>query len=582
MACAKIKKIFAIFFKSTLGMFTFGALIGFIFFVLFCGLAIVNPTYTDWIFYSVTHDTAQHFIGWQFFRADSTGGIINGLAYPVGLPITFMDSIPLLAFPFKIISGFLPGDFQYFGIWAIACYMMMGGLAAVLMKKIWQKIFGNSGMLLWQILFVAAGALIFVLSPVLLARTLYHSALAAQWLILLGFILIWDANHFSKKWKFIIAWSLTLAVTVLIHPYFLPMIGSMMLIAAARNINRLSLRSVLDLIIKILIPILTAIILFWAIGGFSLGSGAEVHDLDEKGFNLLSFTNANGYSSLVPGYSNASSSPETMMWLGLGVWLMITLIVIGNITKFNRIIENYLQRFKEHFGRNSLITFAFVGLLIFSIGVRVDFGSVTLFQYSVPDKVYEIWSAFRAAAREAWPFYYLTILVAIYGLARLVNNAKLSVKKRVMIASTGLLVIGLIQFTDLWFSQKAMSKRESFSQIQNVSTRQFQAIDISDLVTTQKNLVMLDTDFRGDMTGTYKIGQTALRKGLTLNIGFFARIPNEIWTIQDQWRDKVRSGQLHQDDLASNILATNDKGLAMTAASYYTVELRDGFYFILK
>jgi uncharacterized membrane protein len=70
------------------------------------------------------------------------------------------------------------------------------------------------------------------------------------------------------------------------------MIGSMMLIAAARNMNRFSLRSVLDLIIKILIPILTAIILFWAIGGFSLGSGAEVHDLDEKGFNLLSFTNA--------------------------------------------------------------------------------------------------------------------------------------------------------------------------------------------------------------------------------------------------------------------------------------------------
>ncbi len=569
-------------FSKPIGSFTIGAAVGILFFGLYFGLSIVNPGYTDWIFYSVTHDTTQHFIGWEFFRSDSTGGVINGLAYPVGLPITFMDSIPLLAFPFKLIAGILPANFQYFGIWAISCYVLMGGFAAVIIEKVWRKVFPAKQLSIWKISFVAAGALIFVLSPMVLARTLYHPALAAQWLILLGFILIWDAKYFSKKWKFIFIWSVVLIMSVLIHPYFLPMMGAMMLVAGLNNIDKISWRSIFSLAIKIVLPAIFAIVVFWAIGGLSLGSGAEVRDLSEKGFNLLSFANSSGYSSLIPSYANASSSPESMMWLGVGIWLAIIVVIAGHAKNAKLIVKKMIHRYRLHLGRNNLIVMIAVGLLIFSIGVRVDLGPITLFQYNVPDKIYEIWSAFRAAAREAWPFYYLAVLLTIYGLARLVNNANLSVKRRIMIASAGLLVVGLVQFIDLWNSPKATTKRESFSQIQNVNSRQFRPIDISDLVTTQKHLVILDADFRGDMSGTYRIAQTALNNDLTLNIGFFARIPDEIWMQQGEWRNKVLSAELPTSDQIDYIFATKDKELSVRAASYYKVELRDGFYFILK
>ena len=131
------------FLRSPVGVFVIGALIGFIFFAAFYGLTIVNPGYTDWIFQPITHDTAQHFIGWEFFRADSTGGMINGLAYPEGLPVTFMDAIPLLAFPFKWLSAWLPANFQYFGLWALGCYVSMGGVAAVLTRKVWLALFAK-------------------------------------------------------------------------------------------------------------------------------------------------------------------------------------------------------------------------------------------------------------------------------------------------------------------------------------------------------------------------------------------------------------------------------------------------------
>ena len=63
--------------------FIAGALVGLAFFAIFYGLDIVNPTNTNWIWQGITHDTAQHQLGWEFYRADSTGGIINGLCYSV-------------------------------------------------------------------------------------------------------------------------------------------------------------------------------------------------------------------------------------------------------------------------------------------------------------------------------------------------------------------------------------------------------------------------------------------------------------------------------------------------------------------
>jgi len=99
------------FFSSPFGAFLLGAAAATVFFGLQFGFSIVNPLATDWIWHGVTHDTAQHFIGWEFFRASGSGAVINGLAYPEGLPVTFMDAIPLIALPLKLMAGILPANF---------------------------------------------------------------------------------------------------------------------------------------------------------------------------------------------------------------------------------------------------------------------------------------------------------------------------------------------------------------------------------------------------------------------------------------------------------------------------------------
>ena len=105
---SNIKKWLHTFIKSPFAAFIVGALIGLIFFAWFYGLDIVNPTYTDWIWHPITHDTAQHQLGWEFLRQDSDGLMINGLAYPVGLSAVFMDVIPLFALIFKPFVAWLP------------------------------------------------------------------------------------------------------------------------------------------------------------------------------------------------------------------------------------------------------------------------------------------------------------------------------------------------------------------------------------------------------------------------------------------------------------------------------------------
>ena len=507
--------------------------------------------------------------------------MINGLAYPEGLPVTFMDAIPLLAFPFKWLSAWLPANFQYFGLWALGCYVLMGGVAAVLTRKIWLALFAKKSdqKSLWQLLFVAAGSLIFVVTPMLIARSLYHPALAAHWLILTGILLVWDAVKFKKAWSFVLAWGGLLMTAVLVHPYFVPMLGAMLVVAVVRMMPNFQWRSWLFAVIKIILPVAAMGLVFWSIGGFGLGSGAEIRDLSEKGFNLLSFANPSGFSALIPGFPNASTSSETLMWLGLGVWLMIIFVVVRLRGHYKNLWRRSIDRFQKHKLRNSLIAVVCLGLLIFAIGVSVDLGPITLFTYSVPQKIYEIWSAFRAAAREAWAFYYVVILLVIYAFSKVLLRYKTATP--VLIASC-LALVSFIQLSDIWFSEKATTRREGFTEIQQVDGPAFVAPEISDLVTTQRHLVMLDQGFRGDQSGTYKIAQAALANNLTLNIGFFARIPEPIWQQQADWRDKVKALTLTESDLEDNLFATADSGLASEIATTYRVERRGGFYFILQ
>lgn len=562
--------------------FLLGAMVGLIFFAAFYGLAVVNPTNVDWIWQSITHDTAQHQLGWEFYRADTNGATIYGLAYPSGLSMVFMDVIPLLALFFNLFGVNLPVNFQYFGIWGLLCYMLMGGLSAILIRYIWQNVTGGAQTKVWiQLLFVAAGSLIFVLSPMVMARSFYHPALAGQWLILLGFILIVYAGKFKSWLSLGAVWSAVLATAILVHPYFLPMMGVLLVLSVICYWTRLTgstkLRWV-KAVAMVLVPAVLSLLVFALMGGFSLGSGAEHYDLEEKGFNLLSFVNPGDYS-IIPAFPNKSSSPETMMWLGLGVIAMLVIAAILWRGSYRASWIKFRKFWNSHRGQCCLVMLFCVLLLVFAMGTRIDLGPITLLQYSVPDKIYELWSAFRAAAREAWPFYYATILLGIYWLAKGLTKCYWAKFRAPIALAIGLVLVAGLQLVDIANSPNAIAKRAGFVGITDKAP-EFTALELGDIYTGQKHLVALNDGFRGDQHGTYIIGRTALKYGMTLNTGFFARVPDEAKNGQEAWRRKFADGKVADDDLENNLFFTTDKNLADELSANYELVQIDNFYFI--
>ena len=549
-------------------VFALGALIGLIVFGFLYGFEVVNPTYTDWIWHGETHDTAQHQLGWEFYRAESSGGMIKRLAPPTGLSMIFMDVIPLVALIVKSLASVLPANFQYFGLWGLSCYILIGGLGALLVDAIWRRTrLAESTKLPWRWLAIGAGASFFVLSPIVLARSFYHPALAGQWIILLGILLVAEASGFKSAGHLTAIWMVVLTGAILIHPYFLPMMGALMALSAVRLIDRQGWSGRYRwrvLAIMTIVPAAVAVGIFYLIGGFSLGTGAEVYDLTDKGFNLLSFANPLGYSVL-PAFPNRSTSGETMMWLGLGVWLMLFLAAWlwrGNYRAAWLRLRRYWRRHRWMCRVGLTVSML---LLIFAVGVRIDVGPATLVQYSVPKPIYELWSAFRASAREAWVFYYTTILLAGYLFASGLTKWREHRRSRsagVIVVMVLLIVVG-VQAVDILASPRAIAKRRDFRQITGTSA-QFTPLDLGSIYHGQKQLIALDESFRGDQSGTYIIGRTALRYGMSLNAGFFARLPDRVRREQASWRAKLTTGQLTVHRLKSVVLFTGDDRIVKT------------------
>lgn len=549
-------------------VFALGALIGLIVFGFLYGFRIVSPTYTDWIWHSETHDTAQHQLGWEFYRAESSGGMIKRLVPPTGLSMVFMDVIPLVALIVKPLAGALPASFQYFGLWGLGCYILMGGLGALLVDTVWRRTrLAKSAGLPRHWLAIGAGASFFVLSPIVLARSFYHPALAGQWIILLGILLVVETPRLKSAGRLTAIWAAVLTGAILIHPYFLPMMGVLMVLSVVRLIDQQGWCGKCRwraLAIMTIVPATAAVGIFYLVGGFSLGTGAEVYDLADKGFNLLSFANPLGYSVL-PAFPNRSTSGETMMWLGLGVWLMLLLAAWlwrGNYRAAWLRLRQY-QRRHRWMCRVSLTVS--ILLLIFAVGVRIDVGPATLVQYSVPKPIYELWSAFRASAREAWAFYYATILLAGYFFASGLTKWRERHHGRsagVMVVMVLLIVVG-VQAVDILASPRAKAKRRDFRRITRTSA-QFTPLDLGSIYHGQKQLIAIDESFRGDQSGTYIIGRTALRYGMSLNAGFFARLPGRVRREQADWRAKLTTGQLTAHQLEDVVFFARDDQMVKT------------------
>ncbi|MCC6987708.1 MAG: hypothetical protein IT181_01835, partial [Acidobacteria bacterium] len=149
-----------------------GALIGAAFFAWVAGSRVLDPTEIDWL---MKGDWVPHYFGWHYFRVEPwhwPPGAVHGYYAPLGTSIGLTDSIPLIGYLLKPLSGWLPTPFQYLGPFLLASFALQGALGARLIGRRVESVSAQ-----------ALGAALFVLLPTLLIRV-GHAALCAHWLIL--------------------------------------------------------------------------------------------------------------------------------------------------------------------------------------------------------------------------------------------------------------------------------------------------------------------------------------------------------------------------------------------------------------
>ncbi len=365
------------------------------------GLRTLDPTNINWLM-SAYHDWGQHYLGWSFFRYESWTfplGTIENYNYPNGTNIGFTDSIPLVALLLKPFSSFLPDDFQYFGIWLLSCYFMLG----IYSFKVFR-------VLNIKPLYSLLATVIVIANPVLVFRGI-HPALCAQWLIVASFYYFLRNSKSNNAVSININQISLLAISALVTPYLTAMIAVFNVILPIKNYFFDKSLSKKLLCFFPIISFLIVLVIWYLLGMIGIQESINLASSDAynlMSFNLNSFYNSYGYfSEFLPKFEMLSDKQyEGFAYLGLGM-ILLTLIAITffviRVLKKKDTIKKIKKKYLLLFGAGFF-------LMLFAMTNQVSLNQKVLFEYPLPGFVEKLYYTFRATGRFIWVMYYLIFI----------------------------------------------------------------------------------------------------------------------------------------------------------------------------
>ena len=397
--------------NSLWSVFVIGALIGAVLFVALYGIRILDFTYTGWIYAQTGQDLVQHQLGFEFFRyADWQFpiGRHTSYGYPDGISVVYTDSIPLLAIFFKLFRGILPANFQYFGLWGIMSFMLQGGLSCVILKKYINRL---------SIIFVACP--FFVYSTGVIFRMYGHTALAGHWIILLAFYICVYKEKFKSLKSRIAVWSALTALCVMVHAYFIVMIGIIM-VGFLMN-DFIDYKKIYRVLLIFFSAVITTLGVFWLIGGFSSSSKISESGLGAYSMNINSIFNSMGLGKiLAPKPVYTPEQAEGFQYLGFGFLLLLP---IAGYYILSDLFDKE-QRKKINF-KNLIkcipIAFVCLALTILALSPKVTLNQRVIFDYTNCKFIMDKLAPFRATGRLFWPVFYIIVFVVIIYIAKKAN-----------------------------------------------------------------------------------------------------------------------------------------------------------------
>ncbi len=368
---------------------------------------VLNPLNYDWLM--SFGDGTTEYLSWQFYRNTAWQfpviGTLVGYDYPTITGIGLTGAIPLLAIPFKILSPFLPTDFQYFGLWFLACYVLQAVFSVRLLRGV-SAIYN----LKLTTLELVLGAVFFIVSPVLLTRS-GHINLCGQWLILWSLCVYFEQKTTQQKF---LEYLKIIAITALVHQYLLLIIFGLGF-ATYWQSDKWGRFSWVTKILMNICGLALAMTLWYFVGNFNTATSTMSHiGFGKFSANLNAFFNGQGEQFLMKTFSSNEGQYEGQAYLGIGV-LIIALFSFFTIKWAN-------LRPKKLFLPLVFVTFLFT---LFAFSHIFTFGNTVLFKadFLLVNETFRFLSeAFRSSGRFIWVAHYLLMAVCIVHFLKIKFN----------------------------------------------------------------------------------------------------------------------------------------------------------------
>lgn len=543
--------------KDYVFTFLLGLLLGFICFILIYGIKVLDVTYDNWLLNG--GDLTQHYIGWKFYRDSNWTfpfGLMEGLAYPLKTSIIYTDSIPIMAVLFKILSPILPTTFQYFGLWGLMCFMLQGGVSAIIIRK-----FTNNK------INCCLGSIFFIISSTVLFRMFAHTALGAQWLILLAFAIWLYKDSFSGIKEKSIIWSIMVAFSASVHMYICAMVIGIMCGFILDEL--LEKNNWKENAIILFSSLSTGVLQIFLLGGFYGELEKSGGGLGFFNSNLNTLFNSFEFSNFLKSLPFATDGQyEGSAYLGLGMIILFIIsiaIKIENIQFKGNVKFKVKKLIKEKSSIFSLIVISIVfGML--ALSKVISFNNKILLEIKLPGFIENLLGMFRASGRFMWPVFYL---IMFFSILTIITYRNKKFANLIIIICLG------IQVLDLQGYMKG--KHDIFTSKQTYNTTLHSEFwdNIKD---DYDNIVFLDSDdILEKQENLYAFANYASENNMTLNTFYFARRYLEIDNTLVDYMEKLSNGEF--DDRTIYIFNNQIINKNLYSLTFYNV---DGYLIGLK
>lgn len=556
--------------------------IGFVYYALLTRFHGLNPFDVDWMlpFWRGSIDSAQHYLGWEFFRQAPLlqwpPGKSPNLGPMGGSGVALTDSLPLFAFIFKPLTFWFTQPFQYFGIWVLTCFVLQAIFAWKLLT-IWVK--------QWE--HAVLGTYFFCFAPIFIDRMTVHLALAGHWVLLAGLYLLFSSNSKFKHW-------IVLAVvSMLVQPYLAIICAA--LFFAWLLIALLNSRAVFKFVQQLLIFIGVLFASGWSSGLFTFGLGsAQAAGFGTYSANVLAWVDPGFtwyekalWSRYVPDQWQNAGQYEGMNYLGSGV-LLLAIVALGfqliNGTWKSRavqvaIIASFVAMFgrsgstqrdlvfllgvlsavvysalSKHFWSNKSATviyaLLFTSLMLIAFTYQIFIGDFLVANFTIPELMNNLFSVVRTSGRMLWPVTFLiTTMLVTYICLKFSRHLATALLIGVLTIQT-YDSVGAVGVTKSMFNRSGPTNFLS-SPMWDMFGERYNKIAI---VLPNDNPILYPT--HPDFTppeGSFlwrEIGMLAVKYRMQLNSFYFSREPQDQNEAESKLvLDQISSGQLDPETL---------------------------------